>query len=633
MTKTSTVASKAFVAIVAAAMVFSLVAPAAKAATAEELQAQITALMAQIAALSGTTTTAPAAGTYTFTRSLTIGAQGADVTALQTYLISKGFAIPAGATGYFGAQSASAVAAWQTANMISPAAGYFGPVSQAKYMSLMAAVVVPPVVPPTGTTTTGSTTAPVTLSGEASLDKFEVDSASDDTVDEGAEEAEIGVFTVKFADGDAEISRLDVALTNNGDAWDAFESVQLMVDGKVIAEVDASSKDDYLGDEDDGILRFSDLKIVAMEDEELEITVSATMQSNLDGTELGAWTIGASSLRFFDADAVATTETGTLVTGDTDTFTIQVAGFDDEMLLKTSTNDPDATTLKVEDNSKSDEYNVFTFDIDTKDSTNDIDVSEVTVTVLTTVASYNALVDDAELVIDGVVIDDVTVGTGSTTIGLTTLTFDVSEDVTIDAGDRVEAKLMLTFKSLALANEGATVKASVTAVNGEGAETVNSTGTVVGDEHTLRTSGISSELDTVSSVVTVVEAAGVNDYATYKVSVDVTAFEQDVYISTNPATSTVYALENGASVPAVLGSRTPTLSSTGEENAGFFEINEGETETITLEVTYIPGAANTVARLALTSIVFNDAPSMVTPQTWAASPATTYRTGTVTIVN
>ena len=633
MTKTSTVASKAFVAIVAAAMVFSLVAPAAKAATAEELQAQITALMAQIAALSGTTTTAPAAGTYTFTRSLTIGAQGADVTALQTYLISKGFAIPAGATGYFGAQSASAVAAWQTANMISPAAGFFGPVSQAKYMSLMAAVVVPPVVPPTGTTTTGTTTAPVTLGGEASLDKFEVDSASDDTVDEGAEEAEIGVFTVKFADGDAEISRLDVALTNNGDAWDAFESVQLMVDGKVIAEVDASSKDDYLGDEDNGILRFSDLKIVAMEDEELEITVSATMQSNLDGTELGAWTIGATSLRFFDADAVATTEIGTLVTGDTDTFTIQVAGFDDEMLLKTSTNDPDATTLKVENNSKSDEYNVFTFDIDTKDSTNDIDVSEVTVTVLTTVASYNTLVDDAELVIDGVVIDDVTVGTGSTTPGLTTLTFDVSEDVTINAGDRVEAKLMLTFKSLALANEGATVKASVTAVNGEGAETVNSTGTVVGDEHTLRTSGISSELDTVSSVVTVVEAAGVNDYATYKVSVDVTAFEQDVYISTNPATSTFYALENGAGVPAVAGSRTPTLSSTGEENAGFFEINEGETETITLEVTYIPGAANTVARLALTSIVFNDAPSMVTPQTWAASPATTYRTGTVTIVN
>ena len=51
MTKTTTVASKAFVAIVAAAMVFSLIAPAAKAATmtSAELQAQITALMAQIA--------------------------------------------------------------------------------------------------------------------------------------------------------------------------------------------------------------------------------------------------------------------------------------------------------------------------------------------------------------------------------------------------------------------------------------------------------------------------------------------------------------------------------------------------------------------------------------------------------
>ena len=90
-------ASKAFVAVVATAMVFSLVAPAAKAATAEELQAQITALMAQITALQGgTTTTTTTVGAYTFTRSLTLGSTGADVSALQTFLISKGHVIAAG---------------------------------------------------------------------------------------------------------------------------------------------------------------------------------------------------------------------------------------------------------------------------------------------------------------------------------------------------------------------------------------------------------------------------------------------------------------------------------------------------------------------------------------------------------
>ena len=653
MTKSTTVVSKAFVAIVAAAMVFSLVAPAAKAATAEELQAQITALMAQIAALSGTT--APAAGAMmgscaAIPAPLTMNASGANVTALQNFLIKAGQTIPAGATGFFGGQTKSALAAWQTANGVSPAVGYYGPVTAAA----IAAKCVPttPTTPGTGTGTGTTPTTPggsTTLKGEADLDKFEVDSASDDTIEEGDEEAEIGEFTVEFADGDAEIDRLVVSLlkgVDNGDSsvstsspWDAFDTISLWVDGKMIAETDASNEDDYL-DEDDRTLRFSGLDLVAMEDEEFVITVKATIQDNLDSSELTKWELFAVDMRYFDADGVASDvdNTGDLnsdVTAMTNaaSFTIDVAGADDEILVKTSTSDPDAATLKVEDDSKSDDYNVFTFDIDTDDSTNDIDVNEVIVMVYTVGSTYDALVDDAEIVIDGTTIDDVVVTNGGTATA--TLKFNVDGDVTIDAGDRVKAELMLTFKSLAFANEGKTVSAAIAvgAVDGEGADDLLSTGSATGDVHTLRTSGINGTFKTKSSAVTVVDAAGVNDYATYKLSVEVTAFDQDVFISTDPATSTTFVLENGAGVAAVAGNRSVTLTSTGDENGGFFEINEGETETITIEVTYTPGAANTAARLALTSIIFNDAPSMVTPQTWTASPVTTYRTDVVTVVN
>src|SRR3989344_2605722 len=56
--------------------------------TIEQLQAQITALSAQLAALSGG---APAAGKCMFTRSLTIGSRGDDdVTCSQNYLTSTG---------------------------------------------------------------------------------------------------------------------------------------------------------------------------------------------------------------------------------------------------------------------------------------------------------------------------------------------------------------------------------------------------------------------------------------------------------------------------------------------------------------------------------------------------------------
>ena len=106
------------------------VAPAAHAQTtmtAAQIQAEITALQAQLSAAQGGSMTTPM-----FTTSLTIGSTGSEVSALQTWLIGKGYSIPAGATGYFGTQTQAAVAAYQAANGISPAVGYFGPITMAK---------------------------------------------------------------------------------------------------------------------------------------------------------------------------------------------------------------------------------------------------------------------------------------------------------------------------------------------------------------------------------------------------------------------------------------------------------------------------------------------------------------------
>ena len=74
-----------------------------------------------------------------FTRDLTLGSQGADVTALQTLLISANTGsaarelATAGATGYFGALTQRALAEYQAAKGISPAAGYFGALSRAHF--------------------------------------------------------------------------------------------------------------------------------------------------------------------------------------------------------------------------------------------------------------------------------------------------------------------------------------------------------------------------------------------------------------------------------------------------------------------------------------------------------------------
>ena len=69
---------------------------------------------------------------YNFTKDLTFGATGADVTALQQTLVSEGYlTMPAGvAYGYFGKLTQTALIKYQKAKGISPAAGYFGPITR-----------------------------------------------------------------------------------------------------------------------------------------------------------------------------------------------------------------------------------------------------------------------------------------------------------------------------------------------------------------------------------------------------------------------------------------------------------------------------------------------------------------------
>jgi hypothetical protein len=114
-----------------------------------ELQAQIAALLAQINALQAqlqAQTGGGASVSCSFTRDLTVGSTGDDVKCLQQYLNGAGYKIAASGPGspgnestYFGQLTKAAVAKWQAANGISPASGYFGPISRSKYASLAGA--------------------------------------------------------------------------------------------------------------------------------------------------------------------------------------------------------------------------------------------------------------------------------------------------------------------------------------------------------------------------------------------------------------------------------------------------------------------------------------------------------------
>lgn len=193
--------SKLLTGLVAVSMVATLV-PVAGAQSTADLQTQINALLAQISALqaqlAGTTTAT------TYTKDLTLGSTGSEVTALQTFLVSKSFlTMPAGVSmGYFGSLTKSALAAYQASVGISPASGYFGPITRAKLNSSVV-VVTPPVVTPTST--------PPVVNAEGSFTVAIAAAPAAGTISAGTNVPVYGI-DVRATGSNMKIDRLDLQL-------------------------------------------------------------------------------------------------------------------------------------------------------------------------------------------------------------------------------------------------------------------------------------------------------------------------------------------------------------------------------------------------------------------------------------
>lgn len=157
--------------------------PVASAQTSASLQAQIAALLAQVSALQAQlNSSSGSSSSVSFTRNLTVGSTGNDVKSLQIFLNSKGFVVAASGAGspgnestYFGAKTKAALAKYQAANGISPASGFFGPITRSQVSGAGGGIVnpggnVPPGNasvtlsadnPAAGTVTTGASHVPL----------------------------------------------------------------------------------------------------------------------------------------------------------------------------------------------------------------------------------------------------------------------------------------------------------------------------------------------------------------------------------------------------------------------------------------------------------------------------------------
>ena len=277
------------------AMVLGAAAPAG-AMTVAELQAQINALMAQLATLQGGAAMSTSA--CTFTRSLTVGSSGSDVVCLQQALVAQGHLVmPAGvAMGYFGSLTKAAVAKWQAANGVAPAVGYFGPISQAKFSAMVS---VGGTVP--GSTVSGSVSGGITTPGvEATLTVSKnPNPASGSKLYEG--NSRVGLLGIKLEAkrGDVKVERVKIDLdaatggNNDQDLYNKISDKIYVMDGdNVLASMDLNSST-VVKDGSDYFITITGFGFVVPKDSTKVLTVGLGARNTWDSAyDTDSWTLG-----------------------------------------------------------------------------------------------------------------------------------------------------------------------------------------------------------------------------------------------------------------------------------------------------------------------------------------------------
>ena len=640
MTIAKDFAAKAFVAFVAAAMMISLFAPAAKAQTAEELQTQINDLMAQIATLQAQVgqggTSASGVCPYTWTRDLNMGATGADVMKLQQFLnanadtrVSASGAGSVGAeTEYYGPATGAAVAKFQVMHraeiltplgMVNPST-YFGPSTRAKANSVC--VTAPVVTPGTPTPT------PVgELEGGAGSinDVNYITKLSNEEVGEAVEDAEVAGLEIEADSGsDIELTAVNLNFSKGtaGSNFDKYaEEVSVWVDGEEVARVDAdeftksNNYDKTVSLDNGGIIRAGEIG---------DLVVKVSGISNLDSTDAtDTWTLEFESVRFRDAQGASVTDTETGVINDAAgrTFSFENFATAADLELKVTSGDDsinDAHVIVVDDTNDTNGVELFSFNLEAQGDS-DIVIDGLPINFTSVGAGVGEIVNTAEIWADGELVGSESVST--TTATTREIVFD-NLDWTISAGDKVAIVLKVDVNDTDGGfGEGATLSAvfgetetddtDFDAVDSEGNDLADGdkTGSASGDAQLFYT--IAPEVEVLSTTISPIDnGTAAAESALAKTQLKLTARGGTLYLNgdnesteanrffkTNVYGSGVTASTTASTTTYTINSGTNDVTNSGADNE-YYTLDEGESMTITVESIVTQATVTTTAILA-----------------------------------
>ncbi|MCX6786819.1 MAG: peptidoglycan-binding protein [Candidatus Kaiserbacteria bacterium] len=557
------------------------------------------------AALTGTAAPAATTGSSaTFTKDLTIGSSGADVTALQNALIAKGYAIAAGATGYFGAQTQSAVAKWQVAAGVTPAAGYFGAKSRAAFGGTTTTTTTGgTTTTTTTTTTTGALTGNGRLTGESTLGDVTSDLHNGDSATRVIGES------FDATGGDVAVQRVDATFVIGGTTGSANLDKYVSDVSLYLGDTKLASADPSTGDKNSRTwtIRFSGLNGVIKSGTTgnlyVKVTPLSSIGTNEDVVKVTAELL-ADSVRAISADGISDTYVATANTQD---FTVSSAT-KGTLTVTAAGDNPTASQVAVASTTTTGVM-LLSFNVKAKNSA-------ITITDLgagfETSDSLSDVVNTVYLMKGSTVLKSKTLSTG--TGGLVAFT-DINQTIAKDS--TVNYKIVADLKGDAAYADGTTLVASTTASvdwdvsDAEGA-TVTPSAAAAGNTQTLTATGISVAKNTVSATTNGVGDGGTaHDTGVFVIPFTVTAGDNDVFISgvtdlTSATTKIVYATTttSGAAKTGV-GSANFTAANTvsGDSAGAYYKVLAGTSRVFTLTVSYT-AAATGYTGLQLSSIAY-----------------------------
>jgi len=271
-------------------------------------------------------------------------------------------------------------------------------------------------------------------------------------VKEGATENVLG-FRVEADGSDIEVTGVRFTLkadfanlsTMSNRPSRYMETVSVMMEDEEVGSIDVAdlSRD---GNDYTGYVTLDDA--VVREDKKVDFYLTVEASESVDS--VGAkFDIGLTQIRYMDAENVVVTSNSTIV----DEFGFDDISGDDKIDLKSSSANPDARSLKVEDTDKSDEYLVLAAKLDVDEDSSDIDIFEFPVYLdvagaTNPTGSITQIIDKVRVEIDGKDMDADLDVAGTLVGGAATgvkYVADFDGDLTIDADDVVDVKVYVTF--------------------------------------------------------------------------------------------------------------------------------------------------------------------------------------------